>query len=130
MKEPSHKADEIANAVIGASIEVHRILGPGYLEAVYEEALALELAARGLSFKRQSAVTISYKGKEIGKARLDLIVGEQVIVEIKAVDTLAQVHRAQLLSYLRATGMELGLLINFNPAALRDGVRRVVNTAK
>lgn len=109
---------------------MHRILGPGYLESVYEEALAVELAERGMSFKRQSAVTLSYKGREIGMSRLDLVVGDKVIVEIKAVDALAPVHRAQLISYLRAIGLELGLLINFNQHALKDGIRRVVNTTR
>ena len=128
MKEPSSEADAIANAVIGAAIEVHRVLGPGYIESVYEEALALELEARGISFSRQCAVTVRYKGKEIGKARLDFLVGDLVVLEIKAVDALAPVHRAQLISYLRSTGLELGLLINFNQEILRDGIRRVANT--
>ncbi len=114
--------------MIGAAIEVHRILGPGYIESVYEEALALELEQRGISFSRQCAVTVMYKGREIGKARLDFLVGERVVLEIKAVDSLVPVHRAQLISYLRATGLELGLLINFNQEVLRDGIRRVANT--
>ena len=115
-----------SNAVIGAAIEVHRTLGPGFLESVYEEAMAIELAERAVSFSRQVPVAVVYKGRPIGRARLDLLVEQSLVVELKAVSELAGIHRAQLISYLKSTGVRLGLLINFNVEVLRDGLRRVI----
>jgi GxxExxY protein len=123
--ETPSKLHELSGKVIGAAIEVHRSLGPGFLESVYEEALCMELHERGLPFRRQDAVAVRYKGREVGTGRVDLIVNETIIVELKAVDALAPIHIAQLLSYLRVTGYPLGLLINFNVATLKDGVRRI-----
>ncbi len=117
--------NELSRKVIGAAIEVHRSLGPGFLESVYEEALRMELHERGLQFRRQYEVAVRYKGREVGTGRVDVIVNETIIVELKAVDALAPIHTAQLLSYLRVTGYSLGLLINFNVATLKDGVRRI-----
>jgi GxxExxY protein len=126
--EPSRELDALANAVIGAAIEVHRNLGPGYLESMYEEALAVELELRGIPFERQKRIAVDYKGREIGEGRLDLVVGEELLVELKAVDSLAPIHKAQVLSYLKATGCRLGILINFNVPVLRSGIQRVVRS--
>ena len=124
--EPNFRVDALARAVIGAAIEVHRILGPGYLESVYEEALALEFALRQIPFERQKPVSVIYKGHSVGASRLDFLVDGCLIVELKAVDALAPVHQAQVISYLKATGLHLGLLMNFNVSILKDGVRRMV----
>jgi len=123
--EPGEEIDRLANAVIGASLEVHRALGPGLLESVYEEALCIELRLRNIPFVRQAIVPVRYKGYEAGEMRLDLLVGNSLIVELKAVEELAQVHSAQLLSYLRLTGHKLGLLINFNVPLLKNGIKRL-----
>lgn len=127
--EPSHELDELARAVIGAAIEVHRHLGPGFLESVYEDALCVELSLRGISFRRQVSLTVEYKGRSVGEQRVDLIVSGRLIVELKAVERLLEIHRAQVLSYLKASDLELGLLINFNVPMLKQGVRRVVRTS-
>lgn len=128
MKEPSPKLDQLTHEVIGAAIEVHRTLGPGYLESVYEEALAIELALRGIPFTRQVVIAVDYKGHSVGESRLDLLVGGQLVTELKAVEALAPIHSAQVISYLKTTGHLLGLLINFNVCCLKDGVKRVVLT--
>lgn len=122
-------ADELnglSSAVIGAAIEVHRLLGPGFAESVYEEALCIELAERGIPFARQAAIQVRYKGRLVGEGRLDLLVADVLIVELKVVDALAPVHTSQLLSYLKATGHPLGLLMNFNVPRLMQGVKRLV----
>ncbi len=124
--EPSRALDDLARAVIGAAIEVHRHLGPGYLEAVYEEALCVELERRRIRYSRQHPIAVAYKGHCVGESRLDLLVGDGFVVELKAVDALVPIHTAQLMSYLKATGCQLGLLINFNVPALRQGIKRVV----
>jgi GxxExxY protein len=118
----------LSGEVIGAAIEVHRLFGPGLLESAYELALERELVLRGLRVGRQIAVPLEYKGLALGDGfRIDLIVEEQLIVEVKAVERLQLLHEAQLLTYLRLTGLRLGLLINFNEKSLKEGVRRVVN---
>jgi GxxExxY protein len=124
--EPSQAVDELAHAVIGAAIEVHRVLGPGFLESVYEAALAIELETRAIPFERQKPVPLRYKGRDIGEGRLDLLVADCLIVELKPVEVLAPIHKAQVISYLKATGLHLGLLINFNVPLLKDGVERIV----
>jgi GxxExxY protein len=126
--EPDEELDRLAHEIIGAAIEVHRILGPGYLESIYEEALCIELKLRTISFERQAPVQIVYKGAAIGQGRLDLLVQGKLIVEIKTVETLAPIHKAQALSYLKATGLQLALLINFNAAVLKDGIKRIVRS--
>lgn len=128
LNEPAAETDLLANQVIGAAIEVHRILGPGFLESTYEEALAHEFQLRGIPFERQAPVGVTYKGAPIGSRILDLLVGKRLIVELKSAEALLPIHTAQLVSYLRATGLELGLLINFNCRLLKQGIRRVVNT--
>jgi GxxExxY protein len=126
--EPSTELDELAYAVIGAAIEVHRLLGPGFLESVYEEALCVELTLRGIRFARQLPIGVQYKGQKVGEARLDLVVDDSLVVELKAVDGIAPIHVAQILSYLKATRLRLGLLISFNVTTLRRGVKRVIYT--
>jgi GxxExxY protein len=117
----------LTHRIIGAAIEVHRVLGPGLLEASYEECLCQELLIRSVPFCRQVKVPLTYKGTTLGSIhyRLDLIVDNLVIVEIKATDKLAQIHKAQMLTYLRHTGLRVGLILNFNTSVLPDGVVRV-----
>jgi GxxExxY protein len=118
----------VSHEIIGAAIEVHRFLGPGLLESVYEGALCKELSLRNIAFERQTALPVKYKGGLLDcLVKLDLLVESAVIVEVKAVDKIIPVHRAQLLTYLRLQNLWLGLLINFNVEVLRDGVRRVLN---
>ena len=126
MIEPPREVDVNANAIIGAVLEVHRILGPGFLEAVYTEAMAVELALRGIRFEQQRPVGFRYKGQPVGEGRLDFLIDDGLVLELKAVDKLLPIHHAQVLSYLKSTGCQLGLLINFNERLLRDGIRRVV----
>ena len=127
-REPDAESDKLAHEVIGAAIEVHRVLGPGYLERTYERAMAIELGLRGIPYERQSRIDLEYKGHSVGQGRTDFLVGERVIAEFKSVDALAPIHFAQVLSYLRALKLPLGLLINFNVPVLRDGIKRVVLT--
>jgi hypothetical protein len=126
MREPDKLLDELARVVVDAALEVHRELGPGFTENVYEEALAVELRLREVLFERQQAVSVSYKGYAVGEGRVDLLVGGELIVELKAVEKLLPVHKAQIISYLKARGSTLALLINFNERLLRDGIQRVV----
>ncbi len=127
LTEPADDMNRLTGDVIGAAIEVHRLLGPGFLESVYEDALCIELRLRGIPFVRQRPFALEYKGHSIGNARLDLLVGGRLVVELKAVDALAPIHSAQVLSYLKMTGARLGLLINFNvPALRRGGIKRIV----
>jgi GxxExxY protein len=127
-KEPDAELDALARSVVQAAIEVHRILGPGFLESVYEEALALELALTGVQFERQVPISLDYKGSQVGHARLDFLVGKRLVVELKAAESLLPVHAAQVLSYLKATRQPLGLLLNFNVLFLQQGIRRLVNS--
>jgi GxxExxY protein len=117
--------DELTERIIGAAIEVHRVLGPGPLESIYEEALCHELGIRGISFERQVPVNVVYKERVIRGQRLDLVVEKQVVVEVKSVRTLPTVATAQVLSYLKATGLRRSLLINFGRSKLADGIKRI-----
>jgi len=120
-------SEPLTETIIGAAIEVHRHLGPGLLESVYEECMCEELRLRGVPFKCPIELPIIYKGREIGgKYRIDLIVGDEVVVELKAVERLLNVHEAQLLTYLKLTGKRVGLIINFNVSVLHRGVMRRV----
>jgi GxxExxY protein len=127
--EPDAELNALAFQVIGAAIEVHRVLGPGFLEVVYERAMAVELSLRGIPFRRQSPAHVEYKEEPVGEGLIDLLVADRLIVELKAVDALHPVHAAQVISYLKARRLSLGLLINFNVELLRDGVRRIVLTS-
>jgi GxxExxY protein len=117
--------DELTERIIGAAIEVHRVLGPGLLESIYEEALAIELELRGIPFQRQVETDVHYKGHVIKGQRLDIVVAGQVVVELKSVAQLPEVAMAQVLSYLKASGLKRGLLINFGASRLVDGIKRV-----
>jgi GxxExxY protein len=122
----SGRFEDCSSAVIGACIEVHRVLGPGLLESAYEACLAHELTFRGLSFERQKALPISYKGVQLECGyRMDFLVCAELVVEIKAVERLLRVHEAQLISYLRLTRMPAGLLVNFHAETIRRGLRRL-----
>ncbi len=120
--------NRITEAVIGAAIQVHREIGPGMLESAYEACLAYELVERGWKIEQQKPVPLVYKGVHLECGyRMDLLVQDQVIVEIKAVDQIMPIHRAQLLSYLKLSGLKVGLLINFNVQLLKSGIERIVN---
>lgn len=121
--------NEISSKIIGAAIEVHKQLGPGLLESSYENCLAYELKQMGLVVKQQQALPIIYKEIKLDAGyRIDLIVENKVIVEIKSVDALADIHTAQILTYLKLKDLKLGLLINFNTVKVVDGIKRVVNS--
>ena len=125
-QEPSDELDFIAKRTIGAAIEVHKQLGPGYLENIYEEALAIELDSRNIKYQRQHEVTIQYKNINIGNGRLDLLIENKLVVELKTTDSLLPIHQAQVISYLKATNLKLGLLINFNTPLLKQGIKRII----
>ena len=126
MFEPSGQVDDNANAIIGAALEVHRVLGPGFLESVYEEAMAVELGLRRIPFVRRKSINLLYKGWPVGEGKLDFLVGEALVLELKASEKLLPIHHAQVLSYLKSTRCHLGLLINFNSHLLTQGVRRFI----
>jgi GxxExxY protein len=123
---PSEEADRWCKEVIGAAIEVHRHLGPGFLEATYQKAMEIERRLRGIPAVPQRPVSLDYKGHAVGEGFLDFLVGECLVVELKAVDAFAPVHKAQVIAYLKATRLQLGVLINFNVPVLREGVKRVI----
>ena len=118
---------DLTERIIGAAIEVYKHLGPGLLESVYQACMARELSIRGISFEQEKVIPVQYKGIQIDCGyRLDFLVENKVIVELKAVDELTGSHNAQLLTYLRVTDCKIGLLINFNQATLRDGLKRLI----
>ena len=118
--------DQTTDRILGAAIRVHRELGPGFLEAVYEEALAIEFAEQGIAFERQKPIAVLYHEQHVGEHRLDFLVESRVIVELKAVEQIHPLHEAQLMTYLRLSGCRIGLLINVNTVSLTDGIRRRV----
>lgn len=121
------RTEESARQVVDAGLKIHRALGPGLLESAYEHCLAHELALRGLSARKQVLLPILYEGQRLDAGfRIDLIVDERVIVEVKAVDALTSVHKAQILTYLKLSHLRLGLLMNFNVTLFREGLRRIV----
>jgi len=124
--EPDEGLNDLATRVVAAAFEVHKALGPGYAESVYEEALGVELKLAQIEFQRQAIIAVTYKGFSVGEGRLDLLVKGCLVVELKTVEVLSQVHFAQVVSYLRATRCVLGLLINFQVPQLRQGIRRVI----
>jgi len=120
--------NKFTSKIIGAAIEVHKGLGPGLLESAYEECLCYELSLRGLSFKRQVPLPVEYKGKKLDCGyRLDMVVEDEIILELKSCEKSEPIHKAQLLTYLKLSGLNLGLLLNFNMTVMRDGIVRIVN---
>jgi GxxExxY protein len=118
--------EDIVHKTIGCCVEVHRILGPGFLESPYSKAAAIELTANGIAFEREKEYSITYRGQPLCHHRVDFVVDGRLLLELKAVDRLTDVHRAQVLSYLRATRLSVGLLINFNEVVLRHGIKRII----
>jgi GxxExxY protein len=124
----SYDLNQLSSQIIGAAIEVHRHLGPGLLESAYEECLCRELTLRGIGIERQKALPLEYKGAKLDCGyRLDLIVENILILELKACEKIEPIHKAQILTYLKLTDLHLGLILNFNVAVMRDGVIRIVN---
>ena len=117
---------DITEQIISCAIEVHSHLGPGLLESVYQEALAHEFAIRNITFEKEKEVSISYKDKEIGRHRIDFLVLDEVIVELKAAESINKIFEAQLLTYLKAMDKKVGLIINFNVSRLKDGIKRLI----
>ncbi len=128
LPEPDEATDALARLVVDAAVEVHWHLGPAFTEGVYENALCRELSLRNVQFERQVRVPVVYKEQLVGQGRADLVVGGRVVVELKALPSLGPVHQAQVISYLKATGLPLGLLLNFGERLLRTGCRRIVLT--
>jgi len=121
----------LSNKIIGAAIEVHKYLGPGLLESIYEECLSHELNLRGFSIERQKSLPITYKDKLLDCGyRLDIVVEGAIVLELKSCEKIEPIHKAQLLTYLKMSGFSLGLLLNFNVSVMRDGIVRVVNKFK
>ncbi len=120
--------DQLAERVIGSAIEVHRTLGPGLLESVYENALAYELEINGHTIDRQKALSVNYKGQLIGEFRADIIVDDSLLLELKSVERHDPIFEAQVLTYLKLSGLPLGLLLNFNTRLLKDGIKRLILT--
>jgi GxxExxY protein len=123
------EAEAVANAVIDAALEVHRVLGPGFLPAAYEGALCHELGLRGIAYERQALIRVRYKDLPVGEGRLDLVVENLVLVELRALPSVGLLHLAQMTSYLKATGRPVGLLLNFGNVTMKSGVRKVILSA-
>jgi GxxExxY protein len=120
--------NDLTGEVIGAAIEVHKALGPGLLESVYEECLSRELDLRDIPYERQKELPVEYKGAKLESGyRLDIVVANKVVIELKTCESLEPIHEAQLLTYLKLTGIKVGLLINFNVPVLKEGIKRLVN---
>jgi len=129
MVEPSSEHDRVAQQIVDSAFAVHTTLGPGLLESVYEQCLTAELRTRNLSVERQVALPIVYRNTRIEAGlRMDMVVEGLVVVEAKAVETILPIHEAQLLTYLKLSGLQLGLLINFNVTLIKNGIRRLVRT--
>lgn len=122
----SPEGEWVMRQTIGCAIAVHRALGPGFLESIYRKAMCIELEQRNLPYERERPIHVNYRGIQIPGQRVDLIINGHIVVELKAVVRLDEVHRAQLISYLRTTGLKGGLLINFRVRILKDGLRRIV----
>jgi len=129
MLEPSPKVDELARRVIGAAIEVHRHLGPGFIESTYQRALEIELQMQEIPHQREASMEVLYKGNTVGRSSLDFLVDRELVVELKAVESIAPIHQAQVISYLQASKLQLGLIINFNVPVLKEGIKRIVLTS-
>jgi GxxExxY protein len=122
----SPETDALITRIIGCALVVHRELGPGFMESIYSTALGFELEAERIPFERERQIVVSYRGRPIGGQRVDFIVDDTVILEIKAVSRLDPIFQAKLISYLRTTGLRVGLLLNFNTPLLKEGIRRFV----
>ncbi len=123
--------NELSSKIIGSAIEVHKTLGPGLLESVYEECLCHEFGRRNIPFKRQLQLPVQYKGIKLDCGyRLDVVVADTIILELKACEEIEPIHKAQLLTYLKLSGLRLGLLLNFNGIVMKDGIIRLVNELK
>jgi GxxExxY protein len=120
--------NNIATQALDAAFEVHRILGAGFIESVYQKAMAIELRQRKITFQQQHPLHLIYKQVPVGNALLDFLVAERLVLEIKAVEDIRPVHHAQVMNYLNATKLELGILINFNVPLLKDGIKRIILT--
>ncbi|MDY6897843.1 MAG: GxxExxY protein [Cyanobacteriota bacterium] len=118
--------EQLTYGVIGAAIEVHRVLGAGFLESVYQEALAVEFSQRNIPYLTEFPIAVTYKGHFVGEGRLDFLVDDVLVVELKAVEKLVPKHEAQVISYLKTTQQPLGLLINFNVPILKQGIKRII----
>jgi len=124
----TNEEDRLSKEIIGSAIEVHRHLGPGLLESAYEECLSKELAIRDIVFERQKPLAVVYKGITLDCGyKLDIVVEDKVILELKSVNKIESIHEAQLLTYLKLSGLKLGILINFNVPILKEGIKRIVN---
>lgn len=120
--------NELSRKVIGAAIEVHKVLGPGLLESTYQRCLMRELVLNGIEFEAEAPIALEYKGEVITDAyRVDLLIGNMLVVELKVVEKLHELHKAQILTYLKLLDKKLGLLINFNELTIKNGIKRVVN---
>ncbi|MBK1990076.1 GxxExxY protein [Sphaerospermopsis aphanizomenoides BCCUSP55] len=126
MRQPNEQVEQLAYRVIGAAIEVHQVLGSGFLEEVYHRALREEFLFRQIPHTFEHPVKLHYKGRLVGEGKLDFLVGDSLIVELKAVQSLTPIHEAQVLSYLKMTKYPLALLINFNVSLLREGIKRII----
>jgi GxxExxY protein len=123
--------NQLSSKIIGAAIEVHKSLGPSLLESTYEECLCHELSIQGLSFEKQKPLPIDYKGKRLDCGyRLDIVVENEIILELKSCEKIESIHKAQLLTYLKLSGLNLGLILNFNVPFMREGIVRIVNEFK
>lgn len=117
--------NKLSFEVIGAAIEVHKVLGPGLLEAIYQNALCVELAEHGILFEKEKPINITYKGQSVGDYRIDVLVDKRVIIELKSVERILPVHQSQIMTYLKITGCRLGLLMNFNVKMMKQGITRI-----
>jgi len=126
LAEPSARTNELSHLVLGCAIEVHRHLGPGYREQSYQLALEAELGLHDIAFRSQVSTGLLYKGLSIGDFRLDLVIEDQLLVELETVSSIDPVHVAQVVAYLKATRLELGLILNFNSAVMKNGIKRVL----
>lgn len=125
------EVDEVAERVIGCAIEVHRTMGPGLLESIYRECLVMELAAHNLRFELERPVAVDYKGRPLlARFKIDLLVERSLVVELKSVDALRPVHKAQVITYLKLTGHPVGLLLNFNEVTLKNGLHRLEHPSR
>jgi len=128
MRKEVMTENELSNKIIGVAIDLHRTVGPGLLESAYENALAFDLTEAGFEVKQQVSMPFVYKGVKLDVGyRIDLIINDRVIIEVKSIETLAPVHFAQTLTYLKLSGLKLGLLINFNSKLLKDQIHRIAN---